>query len=190
MLTFSGWRLNKDLITNEDVLDIVKRQRGLNFQPGEKFEYSNTNFTLLGEVVKRVSGQTLREFTTAHIFQPLGMTHTHFRDDHAEIVKNMAFGYIQAKDKFYEDNTDFDTVGATSLLTTVEDLALWDENFYNPRVGDKAFLETMLQTIKLNNGQVALDGKDAYALALMIGEYRGLPDVNHSGSDALATRPS
>ena len=73
-----------DLITNEDVMSVVVRQKTLNFAPGSEYSYSNTGFTLLGEIVKRVSGKSLREFTTERIFEPLGMTSTHFRDDHAE----------------------------------------------------------------------------------------------------------
>jgi len=74
------------------------------------------------------------------------MTNTHFRDDHAEIVKNNAYGYETEKGgPFRLSNTNFDTAGATSLHTTVEDLALWDENFYHPRVGGASFLEQMLQ---------------------------------------------
>ena len=81
-------------------------------------------------------------FTTKNIFEPLGMTHTHFRDDHEEVIKHDALGYEQdGKDKPFRMNlTNFDTAGATSLHTTVEDLQLWDENFYHPRVGGEVFI--------------------------------------------------
>jgi len=179
LLGLSGWRYSLDLITNDDVLYVVSHQKELNFPPGTKHLYSNTGYTLLGEVVKRVSGKTLREFTTENIFQPLGMKNTHFRDDHAEIVKNIAYGYEPAKDTFRLSVTNFDTVGATSLMTTVEDLALWDENFYNPRVGGPDLVKQMLERGKLNNGE-QLD----YASGLVIGTYRGLNTVDHNGADA------
>ena len=179
LLGLSGWRYSLDLITNDDVLYVVSHQKELNFTPGTKFLYSNTGFTLLGEIVKRVSGKTLREFTTTNIFQPLGMKNTHFRDDHAEIVKNIAYGYEPAKDTFRLSVTNFDTVGATSLMTTVEDLALWDENFYNPRVGGAELTKQMLERGKLNNGE-QID----YASGLSIGSYRGLKTVDHGGADA------
>ena len=134
----------------------VTRQKALNFKPGEKYMYSNTGFTLLAIVVKRVSGMSFREFTTKNIFEPLGMTHTHFRDDHEEIIKHDALGYEQdGKDKpFRMSLTNFDTAGATSLHTTVEDLQLWDENFYHPRVGGPALIEQMLHRDKLNSGEL------------------------------------
>lgn len=181
LLGLAGWRYSLDLITDDDVMSVMTRQRDLNFKPGDRHVYCNTGYTLMGLIVKRVSGMSLREFTTKNIFEPLGMTHTHFRDDHAEIIKHDALGYEQeGKDKpFRMSLTNFDTVGATSLHTTVEDLQLWDENFYHPRVGGQAFLQQMLERGKLNSGE-QLD----YAFGLVVGKYKGLPTVDHGGADA------
>jgi len=180
LLELAGWRYSLDLITDEDVMSVVARQKELNFKPGEKYVYCNTGYTLLAQIVNRVSGMSFREFTTKNIFEPLGMMNTHFRDDHAEIVKNNAYGYEPEKTgTFRLSNTNFDTVGATSLHTTVEDLALWDENFYHPRVGGASFLEQMLQRGKLNNGE-----NQDYAFGLVVGKYKGLATVDHAGADA------
>jgi CubicO group peptidase (beta-lactamase class C family) len=184
LLGLAGWRYSLDLITDDDVLDVVSRQKELNFTPGAEYVYCNTGFTLLAQIVKRVSGQSLREFTSKRIFQPLGMASTHFRDDHAEIVKNIAYGYVEGDhgkaDLTYRLSvTNFDTVGATSLLTTVEDLAQWDENFYHPKVGGPEFVKQQLEDGKLNSGSLA-----HYAFGLALGKYRGLPTVGHSGADA------
>jgi CubicO group peptidase (beta-lactamase class C family) len=180
LLELAGWRYSLDLITDDDIMSLVTRQKELNFRPGDKEMYSNTGYTLLGVIVKRVSGMSLREFTTKNIFEPLGMKNTHFRDDHAEIVKNNAYGYeVEKSGRIRLSNTNFDTVGATSLHTTVEDLALWDENFYHPRVGGPEFTSQMLQRGKLNNGE-QID----YAFGLVLGKYKGLPTVEHSGGDA------
>src|ERR1700733_13412053 len=179
LLDLAGWRYSLDLITNDDVMSVVVRQKALNFAPGSEYSYSNTGFTLLGEIVKRVSGKTLREFTTERIFVPLGMKDTHFRDDHAEIIKNKAFGYSKEKNGWELSVTNFDIVGATSLFTTVEDLALWDENFYTQKVGGPHFTETMLTHDPLTNGE-----KNTYAFGLVTEKYRGLDAVDHSGADA------
>jgi CubicO group peptidase (beta-lactamase class C family) len=179
LLGLWGWRYSRDLITDNDVLAVISRQTELNFPPNTRHLYSNTGYTLLAQIVKRVSGESFRQFTTERIFQPLGMTSTHFRDDHAEIVKNMAYGYDPEKDTFKISITNFDTVGATSLLTTVEDLAKWDENFYAPRVGGDAMVKQMLERGKLNSGE-QLD----YAFGLVIGTDRGLKTVDHGGADA------
>jgi CubicO group peptidase (beta-lactamase class C family) len=181
LLGLAGWRYSLDLITDEDVLELMSHQKELNFKPGEQHVYCNTGYTLLAQIVKRVSGQSLREFTAQRIFMPLDMKSTHFRDDHAEIVKHIAYGYVDAEggDGYRLSVTNFDTVGATSLLTTVEDLAHWDENFYHPRVGGPAMVEQQLQRGKLNNGK-ELD----YAFGLAHGKYRGLPTIDHGGADA------
>jgi CubicO group peptidase (beta-lactamase class C family) len=179
LLGLAGWRMSLDLVTDDDILGLVARQKELNFPPGSQHLYSNTGYTLLAQVVKRVSGQSLREFTTTRIFEPLGMKQTHFRDDHAEIVKNVAYGYAPSKTGFRLSIPNFDTVGATSLLTTVEDLALWDENFYHPRVGGPAMIRQMLERGTLGNGEPL-----SYAFGLFVGTYRGLATVDHSGSDA------
>lgn len=179
LLGLWGWRYSLDLITDEDVMYVMARQRDLNFTPGDRHLYSNTGYTLMALIVKKVSGQTLREFTSANFFGPLGMKNTHFRDDHAEIVKNMAYGYVPARDTFKLSITNFDTTGATSLLTTVEDLARWDENFYTARVGGKGFIAQLLERGKLKSGE-----QIPYAFGLTHAKYRGLTVVEHSGGDA------
>ena len=181
LLGLAGWRYSLDLITDEDVLTLISRQKELNFKPGEQHVYCNTGYTLLAQIVKRVSGQSLREFTDKRIFTPLDMKSTHFRDDHAEIVKHIAYGYVEGQggNGYRLSVTNFDTVGATSLLTTVEDLAQWDENFYHPRVGGPELVAEQLQRGKLNNGK-ELD----YAFGLEHGKYRGLHTVDHGGADA------
>jgi CubicO group peptidase (beta-lactamase class C family) len=179
LLHLSGWRYSHDLITDADVLYVVSHQRDLNFPPNTQFLYSNTGYTLLAQIVARVSGQSFRSFTTERIFVPLGMKSTHFRDDFDEIVKNMAYGYVSSGDTYRLNVTNFDTVGATSLLTTVEDLALWDENFYTPRVGGPTLLQQLQERGKLNEG-TQLD----YAAGLELGKFRNLNTVDHSGADA------
>ncbi len=182
LLDLAGWRYSLDLITDDDVMEVVSRQKELNFRPGDRYLYCNTGYTLLGLVVKRVSGLSLREFTAQRFFEPLGMKSTHFRDDHAEVVKNQAYGYVPDKKSdagFRLSLTNFDTVGATSLLTTVEDMARWDRNFYDGKVGGRAFLDGLLERGVLN------DGKEIdYAFGLVHGRHEGLTTIDHGGSDA------
>ncbi len=180
LLDLAGYRYSLDLITDEDVMNLAVRQKELNYPPGSQYMYSNTGYTLAGQIVKRVTGQSLREFTTNEIFRPLGMTSTHFRDDHAEINRGEALGYEAQKDGSYRLSvTNFDTVGATSLYTTVDDLAKWDENFFTPQVGGAQFTRRMTRTDKLSDGT-----DNFYAMGLILGEYRGLPVVEHGGADA------
>ena len=128
LLAMAGWRLD-DVITKEQVLKLVSKQKALNFNPGEEFVYCNTGFTLLAEVVARVSGQSFAEFTQANIFSPLKMKSTLFYDDHEKIVKNRAYSYHEANG-YKKSVLSYANVGATSLFTTAEDLSLWALNFW------------------------------------------------------------
>jgi CubicO group peptidase (beta-lactamase class C family) len=180
LLDLAGYRYSLDLITDEDVMSMVLNMRELNFPPGSQYMYSNTGYTLAGQIIKRVSGDSLRTFTTKYMFEPLGMDNTHFRDDHAEVTRGEALGYERTKDGVYRLSvTNFDTVGATSLYTTVEDLAKWDENFYAPKFGGPDFAQSMTRTDKLTTGE-----DNHYAMGLMLLQYRRLPIVEHGGADA------
>ena len=181
LLEMTGWRYSRDRITDDDVIYLIKRQRDLNFLPGERYLYSNSGYTLMSQIVQAVSGQSLREFTSGRIFEPLGMTRTHFRDDFSEIVKGQAFGYRwdDEASAFRLSVTNFDTVGATSLLTTVEDMARWDRNFIDAAVGGKELLDLIHEPGRLNSGK-----EQDYAFGLVHGAYRGLRTVGHGGSDA------
>jgi len=179
LLAMAGWRL-EDVITESDILRLVWRQKELNFAPGDKELYSNTGYTLLGLIVKRVSGQSLREFAQKRIFKPLGMEHTHFHDEYGELVNARAYSYERQGEAAYRYIAlSYSNVGATSLFTTVEDLALWDENFYTGRIGGKDLLAQMQIKGKLNDGR-----EIGYASALVIGSYKGLKTVEHGGGDA------
>jgi len=179
LLALAGWRLD-DEITDDDVARLLFQQTELNFAPGDQFLYSNSGYTLLAMVVKQVSGKALPEFAKERIFEPLGMSHTHFHDKYGMIVKDRAYSYgRQADGKYQYIALTYSTVGPSSLFSTVGDLARWDENFYTGDVGGLPLLAEMQEKGKLNNG------KDInYASGLFIGRYRGLRTVEHAGGDA------
>ena len=91
--SIAGWPRTTREYTHAHVLDIVSRQKSLNFDPGTKWSYSNTGFNLAAVIVSRVSGMSFAEFSKQRIFAPLGMTHTSWRDDHTRIVKGRAIAY-------------------------------------------------------------------------------------------------
>jgi CubicO group peptidase (beta-lactamase class C family) len=179
LLSLAGWRLD-DEITDDDVARLLFQQTELNFPPGDQFLYSNSGYTLLALVVKQVSGESLPEFAKKHIFDPLGMAHTHFQQNYNVVVKDRAYSYARQPDGTYRYVAlTYSTVGPSNLFSTAGDLALWDENFYRGKVGGPAMLAQMQEKGKLN------DGKEiAYASGLIIGKYRGLKTVEHSGADA------
>jgi len=178
LLTMAGWRMD-DVITKEHVLKLVSKQKELNFEPGEEFLYCNTGFTLLAEVVARVSGKTFSEYTQEMIFQPLQMNHTLFYDDHEKIVKNRAYSYKSDGENYKKSVLSYANVGATGLFTTVEDLSLWTLNFKSPKVGSSVLIEKMNTEATLNNGE-----KFGGALGQFVNQHKGLNQIQHGGADA------
>jgi len=166
-----------DLTTDRDALELTARQKGVNFKPGEEFLYSDTNFFLMSQIVKRVTGQTLRQFAQERIFGPLGMTSTHFHDDHTMIVPRRATGYAPHTGGGFEmDMSNFEQLGDGSVMTTVEDMFRWDQNFDHPQVGGTDAIRQLTTPGKLNNGQTI-----PYGMGLFIDHYRGLNWIHHSG---------
>jgi CubicO group peptidase (beta-lactamase class C family) len=179
---YAGWRPG-DLVTDRDYLDFAARQKTLDFKPGDRHVYGNTNYVLAAQVVRKVSGRSLRALCDDRVFKPLGMNDTHFHDDHAEVVKNRASAYALRDGRLRVAVPQLDTVGSTGLFTTTDDLAKWDRNFDDRKVG-KAALDRMLTPGRLNSGEPVRYGRDlGYGLGLVVGRYRGLPTVSHSGAD-------
>ena len=176
-LSLAGWRMD-DVVSFDQILDMAYHQRSLNFVPGAEYTYSNTGYNVLAELVKRVSGQSFRAWTDEHLFRPLGMTDTHFRDDHTWVVPNRAFGYAKMGDSSWAATTNnLTALGSSSLFTTVDDLAKWVMNFDDPKVGGATAMAMTRTRGRLNDGTTI-----PYAFGIVNGEYRGQPIVNHSGS--------
>jgi len=167
-----------DLHPRSEMLGLVVRQKGLNNTPGSEFIYSNTNYFLLGEVVQRATKKSLAKFAAQNIFRPLGMMHTLFYDDHTLVVPGRAAAYDPASDgKFLVDwSTNYETVGGGGVMSNVDDLLLWDRNFYQNKLGKGTLTRELLTRGTLNNGR-----QISYALGLGLGEYRGLRIVEHDG---------
>jgi CubicO group peptidase (beta-lactamase class C family) len=168
-----------DFNSPEEIFKIVVRQKGLNNIPGDEWIYSNTNYFLLGMVIQRATKQSLAQFAAENIFKPLGMSHTLFYDDHTLVVPNRVAAYDSgAHDTFHVDwSTTFELVGAGGLMSTVDDLLLWDQNFYANRLGKGTLVQELQTPGVLNDGN-----KISYAMGLVLGKYRGLPIVEHGGA--------
>jgi len=115
-------------------LRMARGMTDLKFKPGTQYEYSNIGYLLLGEIVEKVSGQTLRAFADANIFKPMGMANTAFKDDMREIVPNRASAYsLKADGKTWEwRHSDFDVMGDGGVYSTLADLATWYNVYADP----------------------------------------------------------
>jgi CubicO group peptidase (beta-lactamase class C family) len=176
-----GWTAPSDgrVDPNEAVLTMLTRQRGLNFTPGAEYQYNNGAYNLLGSLVKRVSGQSLRAFADTNIFKPLGMTHTHFHDDSTMIVPNRASGYSRAANGWHRASEAPGVVGNAGLYSTIGDLLRWEQNFVDVRVGTPVLVAAMQTPATLTSGQTS-----QYGFGLAIGQYRGARTIEHAGADS------
>lgn len=169
-----------DHMSPDEVYGLLKSQNALNFIPGDQFLYSNSCYFLLAMIIEKVAGKSLKKFAKEAIFDPLGMQHTIFYDNITDLIKNKAFSYEKATDKEGFNNMimRFDLVGSGGIYSTIEDLFLWDQNFYNNTLGKEGqhIIEKMHQEGLLNTGESC-----GYAFALNNGIYKGLKTVSHSG---------
>jgi CubicO group peptidase (beta-lactamase class C family) len=175
----AGWPRTTRVHTQSHVVEIVSHQHALNFPTGTRWSYSNTGFNLAAVIVSRVSGMSFPDFTRMRIFEPLGMTHTSWRDDHTRIVKNRAIAYDDTRDGFRTDMPFEKVYGNGGLLTTVGDLLKWNENFVAAKVGDASFVAEQQQVGMFSDGRA-----HDYALGLYNRIYKGVRQVDHSGSTA------
>jgi CubicO group peptidase (beta-lactamase class C family) len=166
------------LLTQQTAVNIIKKQRTLNFIPGDKYAYSNSNYVLLAEIVKAASGKQFSAFIQDSIFTPLGMTHSGFMDDSRSIIKDRAASYYCKTRGACSNGFQYANVlGAGSLFTNVEDMAKWAINFYLPRAGDAKDIYELTQKSKLSNG-----AENDYAQGISVDSSRGWLVYSHNGS--------
>lgn len=163
--------------THDHVLDILRRQRALNFTPGAEYSYSNSGYNLLAMIVQRVSGMSFAEFSRTRIFEPLGLRDTQWRDDYTRIVKGRSSAYAGRGLTYVIDRPIENVHGNGGLLTTVTDLLTWNEALAEGRLGGQPFIDMMHQRGVLNDGR-----RIDYASGIVVGSYNGIPEVSHTGA--------
>ncbi len=178
LLLISGWRID-DVITKDQIFNLLQGQRELNFNPGDEYFYSNSGYSLMARIVERVSGMDFDAYAMENIFKPLGMTNTHVHDDHTMIVPNRAYSYNATEQGYVKAPLNFANDGATSLFTTVEDLSVWMDNMFTYKLGGEELVKKLSDPYKLNSGEYI-----SYGLGQANSVVRGHKAVGHGGSDA------
>lgn len=182
LATLAGWRMSDDTITLDGVLDFVGRMKSLNFTPGSKFSYSNTNYTLAGKIVKERSGQSLADFVREQIFLPLNMQNSTITETHGQVVKNRAYGYRGTYPNFEIRMPNYDLTGPTNFLTTAEDLLRWAHNFESKTVGgDDAHSAMQSRPTGVVDG---FSDRFHYGLGIYVEKENGRKILEHDGRDA------
>jgi len=180
VMAIAGWPRTSRVYTHAHVLDIVSRQSMPNFPAGTQYSYSNTGYNLAAIIIARVTGKPFAEFEQERLFKPLGMTHTSWRDDFTRVVKGRAIAYEARPDGFHQDMPFENIHGNGGLLTTVGDLLKWNQHFTTPGIiGDTSFVKAQETVGIFNNNQPG-----TYAMGLVVGTYRGVKQIDHSGSTA------
>jgi CubicO group peptidase (beta-lactamase class C family) len=172
-----------EVYKEDDIIELLARQKETNFKPGSQRVFSNSGYALLAAIVKRASGKSLRQFANENIFNPLGMSNTGFQDEGAMIVKNRAADYLfNNEGGFQMKASNVASVGDGGLFTTVEDLFLWDQNFSQDKLGGPELINQFLTPATLDDGE-----KTNYAFGLAVDNYKGLKTIA-VGSDFLGYR--
>lgn len=163
------------------LFDLIAKQKGLNFKPGNEILYSNTGFFLLGHIAERITRKHITELIKEFIFDPLGMRHSTFNRDYRPIIRNHAMSYAPSDNdgSFVNDIALLGGFGDGPILTNIEDLSLWDRNFYDNKLNDAQpnLIEQLHQTGRLNDGRSI-----TYAFGLIVDKYKGQKIVMHGGS--------
>lgn len=187
-LTLAGWHI-EDVMTTEQILKVITRQKELNFEPGSAFGYSNTGYTLLAQIIERVTKQSFTDYTSQNIFEPLQMANTHFYNDYHTIIKNRAHSYEKKNGQYIKSELLVADAGPSSLHTTAEDLAKWANNFDHPVVGDIQLITAFNQVSVLDNNKPVVWAASAtdttyHAKGQVRWQHRGIPVISHGGHTA------
>lgn len=185
----AGWRW-EDAFGWDDIMRMVKQQKELDFEPGSRYQYSNTGYNLLAAIVEKVTGKKLPVWVGENIFKPLQMNSSQVLTDYSKVIKNVAGSYYLDGLQYHKSNDMLTAWGSSSIFTTTEDLAKWVIAF-NKGLDDKdPVYMRMIETDKLNNGE-----KNDYAYGNEVMDDQGLLNINHTGGWAnfatvISTYPS
>jgi len=164
------------ILTQQAALKMIARQRTLNFKPGEKFSYSNSNYVLLAAIVERISGKSFKDFTDSVIFKPLNMNSSKFVDDYTTLIPKKANSYSMEQDGYHNAPQNVYTLGDGGLFTNATDLLKWISVFYSTDSLRAKAVELMVKPGKLNNGK-ALN----YAMGINVNNDKGVRYFTHNG---------
>ncbi len=177
--SISGWYRGARVHTHAHALEIMSRQKALNFPPGDQYSYCNSGYNLQAIIVSRVSGMSFAEFCKQRIFEPMGMHDTQWRDNFRRIVPDRSVAYAPRDGEYFQNMPFEDVHGNGGLLTTTADLAKWNTHYKNPVIGGNEMVKLQKKQGVLNDGTTI-----AYAGGIVIGDYNGMEQISHSGATA------
>ena len=170
-----------DQIDLHRVLSFLRNTPEQYFESGSAFSYSNDGYTLLGELVNRVTKQSFRDWTEEHLFAPLNMNSTMIRDSPKTVIPNRAMSYKSnmRADAFHRVSFDFYAPGGCSVRSSMNDLIKWVNYLDQGYQSDASLFQRINQVDELPNGD-----SSEYAYGNFITDFRGLKRISHLGLSA------
>ncbi|WP_336069815.1 serine hydrolase domain-containing protein [Mesoflavibacter sp. CH_XMU1404-2] len=142
-----------DLLTQSQMMNFITKTTSLNFKPGEYFQYTNSNYILLADIIAKVSGKSFADFMQEDVFEPFGMKNTIKKSSTYSIIKNRAIGYVEDEGSFYKTHLhSFIYDGDGQVLTTSKDMLKWHLGLQNVKKLNPKLYNKMHTKAKLNNG--------------------------------------
>ena len=169
-----GWQIDEKLTLGQ-IIELLKKQDGLNFSPGSSFSYSNSNYNLLAEIIGRATDTTFIYWMRENIFIPMGMNNTFFIED-IQKIDNEACSYSLVENSYVEIPDKLNAPGSSSLRSNIADMSKWIMNFHTNNFGGKDVIDRMTREGKLNNNKAI-----PYANGLFVSEIKGKNAFYHEG---------
>ena len=168
---------DREEVTIDKVLAVVKAQKQLLFPPGDRYQYTDTNYDLLAEVIKRTVKQPFSDWAWENILKPLQMTQSQFRESSRSILDNQAFSYNFTAREYLRGIDNLSLVGSHSLFSSVAELAKWILNFETGQVGGPDVIAKMTTAGTLNSGQAS-----GSSYGLTVASQRGRRRISLTGT--------
>jgi CubicO group peptidase (beta-lactamase class C family) len=168
---------DREEMTMDKVLKIVKAQKQLLFPPGERSQYSNTDYDLLAETIKRATGKPFSDWAWENVFRPLKMTRTQFRDNSRSIFDDEALSYNFTRREYLRGIDNLSMAGSHSLFTSIADLAKWLLSIDASRAGGPDIFTRMFKAGTLADGKTS-----AFGYGLNVGSDAGRRQVSQTGT--------
>ncbi len=179
VMALTGVGRGNRVVSQEVAIDVILRQKGVDFVPGAEYSYSNSGYQLATEIVERVSKQKFPVFAEERLFKPLGMKNSSWRDDYQRLVPNRAQAYSRnAKSEWRLEMPFMNVYGNGGMLTTVGDWLKWNAMLDSRSLG-APLVEAMETRGVLNDGRTI-----PYALGIIVSEYKGIREISHGGATA------
>lgn len=163
-------------MTHDEVLNMLFEIKQFNFPPGDHFQYNNTGYVLLAEIIERVEKQSFAQQLKEKIFDPLGMVQSQAVGDYNRVIMHKAYSYASTADDILNNPVRISTMGASGVYASLNDLILWAQNFTQKDARHQEYFQQMLKATKLKNGKVV-----EYGMGIQFENYKGIDIVFHGG---------